>query len=413
MFSLWLKRFIPILKRYYERVRPTYRTWLVAGLLTTVAALNACTSASDLTPTATSGSSETTIATTALTTTATAQSAIQTITTATAQPTISTTSPALSSFSPSPLPAQIPTVTSGPGPTSSPVAATAGASTGCGQAAPIKPGTSEDETIAARPGGSRGSATRYYRLHLSARYKVGEPQAVLLVFHGHGGNARDMEALTGFSKLADGQGFIAVYPQGIKDDDGLPMWASVGPAADYGIDDLNFTNNLLDKLQKDLCVNPARIYATGFSNGGGMSNYLACRLAGRIAAVVPIAGNYFDLPDGGCQPGRTVALLEIHGTADNVIAYNGRPDKDYPGWPLPAIQTYLAEWATRNDCAKGPQTFLDTSEVKGQQWLDCRNNSAVAHYQIKGGGHAYPDTIAGRPSSEVIWSFLARYVVAP
>jgi polyhydroxybutyrate depolymerase len=222
-----------------------------------------------------------------------------------------------------------------------------------------------------------------------------------------------MEASTGFSNLADQQNFTAVYPQGIKDDDGLPMWASVGPAADYGIDDLAFTNNLLDKLQKELCINPNRIYATGFSNGGGMSHYLACKLAGRIAAVVPIAGNYFPLPNGDCQPSRAVALLEIHGTADNVISYNGRPDKDYPGWPLPSMPDYLAGWARRNGCNKGPQTFLDTKEIKGEAWSDCRDNSTVAHYQIKGGGHAYPDSLGGHSSSEVIWSFLFKYVLHP
>jgi polyhydroxybutyrate depolymerase len=233
----------------------------------------------------------------------------------------------------------------------------------------------------------------------------------LLVFHGHGGTAADMETTTNFSSLADQQNFIAVYPQGIKDDDGLPMWASVGPAADYGIDDLTFVNNLLNQIQKQLCVNPTRIYATGFSNGGGMSHYLACRLAGRIAAVAPIAGNYFALPDGGCQPSRAVALLAIHGTADNVIPYNGRPDKDYPGWPLPAIPDYVASWASRNGCSKGPQIFLDTNEIKGEEWSGCRDNATVAHYQFKGGGHSYPDSIAGRPGSEVIWSFLYQHVL--
>jgi len=219
-----------------------------------------------------------------------------------------------------------------------------------------------------------------------------------------------MEAGSGFSTLADQQGFITVYPQGVKDDDGLPMWANVGPAADYGIDDLTFTNDMINKFQKELCVDPSRIYATGFSNGGGMSHYLACRLAGRIAAVVPIAGNYFVLPDGGCQPSRAVALLEIHGTADNVIAYNGRPDKDFPGWPLPSMPNYLAEWAKRNGCTTGPQIFLDTSEVKGEEWAGCRDNSTVAHYQMKGGGHSYPASINGRPGSEVIWSFLYQHV---
>ena len=282
---------------------------------------------------------------------------------------------------------------------------------GCGKIAQIKSGTSVNESIAAAPAGARGSTSRTYRLHLPAKYQENVPQAVLLVFHGHGGTASEMEMSTGFSSLADQQNFIVVYPQGIADDDGLPMWASVGPAADYGIDELTFTNNLLDQLEGELCVNTTSIYATGFSNGGGMSNYLACKLSDRIAGIVPIAGNYFELPDGGCQPHKAVSLLEIHGSADDVNSYNGRPDKDYPGWPLPAIPEYMALWAGRNNCGKGPQTFLDSKEALGEEWTQCRDNSVVAHYKIKGGGHSYPASIGGRPSSEIIWSFLDKHLL--
>ena len=370
---------------------------MVALLLLAILTLNACGSASNLTPTSTVSSTTTTIPpnTTAIPLPAT--------------PIISSTSTETSTSVPALItntPTQIPATTNGAGLASNQPIPT----TGCGKAAPITPGLTENVTIAANPSGARGSATRSYRLHLSAKYKPNESEAILLVFHGHGGSAADMEAGSGFSTLADQQGFITVYPQGVKDDDGLPMWANVGPAADYGIDDLTFTNDMINKFQKELCVDPSRIYATGFSNGGGMSHYLACRLAGRIAAVVPIAGNYFVLPDGGCQPSRAVALLEIHGTADNVIAYNGRPDKDFPGWPLPSMPNYLAEWAKRNGCTTGPQIFLDTSEVKGEEWAGCRDNSTVAHYQMKGGGHSYPASINGRPGSEVIWSFLYQHV---
>lgn len=283
------------------------------------------------------------------------------------------------------------------------------ATSGCGRLPSVKAGTSQAQTIAAYPNLARGNATRSYRLHLPVNYKPDQAYPVLLVFHGHGGDAAGTETQTGFSGLADQQHFIVVYPQGLKDDDNLPMWASVGPAADYGIDELVFISDLLNKLQKELCVNAKRIYATGFSNGGGMSNYLACRLAGRIAAVAPIAGNYFALPDGGCQPMRAVSLLVIHGTADNVIAYNGRADKEYPGWPLPAIPDFLSEWASRDSCAKAAVTFLDTKAVRGQEWTGCKDKTGVVHYQIKGGGHDYPGSIEARPTGEIIWTFFNKY----
>ncbi len=414
MFNFSTRQPIPPGK-LLERFRPACLVLVTLLLVLASLLLNACTSAPGFTPTPTSkpNSSETprAISTTGLqpantpkiTTNSNLNSATTTI------PPAFRTATALTPVNTSPLalPDQNPPTTNSASVASNQLVSGAG----CGQAALIKPGTTETETIGAKPVGARGSATRSYRLHLPSKYSVGEPHAVLLVFHGHGGNAVEMEATTGFSVLADQEGFIAVYPQGLKDDDGLPMWASVGPAADYGIDELTFVNDLLNKLQKELCVNSQRIYATGFSNGGGMSHYLACRLAGRIAAVVPIAGNYFALPDGGCQPSRAVALLEIHGTADDVIPYAGRADKEYPGWPLPSIPDYLAEWAKRNGCSKGPQTFLDTKEAKGEEWTECRDNATVAHYQIKGGGHSYPDTLGGSPGKEVIWSFLYKHTL--
>ncbi|HJT57677.1 MAG TPA: PHB depolymerase family esterase [Ktedonobacteraceae bacterium] len=280
--------------------------------------------------------------------------------------------------------------------------------TGCGKVSPIAPGTSVDVTIEAHPRQAEGYTTRSYRVHVPTGYITDHPVPVLLIFHGHGGNAAGMESTTGFSKLADQQNFIAVYPQGLPDGPGgVPFWASIGPY-DYGIDDALFVSDVLNELQTEFCIDAHRIYVTGFSNGGGMSAYLACTLGKRIAAFAPVSGNFYAIP-GGCQPGRPVPLLEIHGTADPILPYNGIPTTKNPRWPLPSIPDWLHDWAMRDGCTTGPTVFLRTPGAVGERWSNCQGNSTIVHYRMIGEGHSWPKMIGNRLGTATIWDFLRGY----
>lgn len=276
--------------------------------------------------------------------------------------------------------------------------------TGCGKASPIALGSSVNVTIPVNPAVSEGYRTRVYRVHVPLRYDRNSPRAVVLVFHGYTGSAAGMETSTGFSRLADQQNFFAVYPQGLANAaTGKAFWASAGPI-DFGVDDVLFVSNILDDLQSKFCIDSHRIFATGFSNGGGMSWLLSCRFAGRIAAFAPVSGNFYALP-GGCRPGRPVAILDFHGTRDPLLPYNGIPISEEPAWPLPSIAQWLSDWASRNGCTRGPVIFLQESRVTGEQWSGCSRNASVVHYRVNGGGHAWPPTIDGRSGAEVIWNF--------
>jgi len=287
-------------------------------------------------------------------------------------------------------------------------------SAGCTRTFSIATGISVNMTIPADPADSNGSSTRMYRVHIPTAYQSTQRLPVILAFHGHGGNATSEESSTGFSQFADQQHFIAVYPQGLPDsnDGGIPFWASAGPI-DYGIDESHFVSNMLDDLQQRFCIDPQRIYATGMSNGGGMTNYLACRLAGRIAAFAPVAGNYYALP-GGCHPNRPVPILEVHGTADTVVPYNGIPASESPSWPLPSVPQWLQEWATRDGCSTGPTIFLRIPQsVTAEQWTNCQGGVTVIHYRMENGGHSWPQTLGTHPITEVMWQFFQQYPLPP
>jgi polyhydroxybutyrate depolymerase len=219
------------------------------------------------------------------------------------------------------------------------------------------------------------------------------------------------------SLLADQQGFIAVYPQGVVGPDGRTGWAT-GLRGRPKVNDVLFVSDLLNHLQSILCIDPLRIYATGFSNGGGMTNVLACTLAGRLAAFAPVSGSYPPYP-GGCHPVRPVPLLEFHGTADPIVPYNGSGSRQ-----LPPILAWLQGWATRDGCTTGPTVFYTQGNVTGLEWTHCQGNATVVNFRIQGEGHTWPSVrfhvsfnMSGGPTgttkalsvSALIWSFFQQH----
>jgi polyhydroxybutyrate depolymerase len=276
---------------------------------------------------------------------------------------------------------------------------------GCGKVAPAAPGTSVDQTI------SSGNIQRQYRLHVPVGYDPQHPTPLVLNIHGHGGTASWQERNTNYSALADQQHFLVVYPQGTLGSDSKTGWATGGKVTPR-VNDVLFFSDLLTALQQQLCVDAHRIYATGMSNGGGMTNLLACQMAGRIAAVAPVAAAIYRIV-GGCHPTRPIPYLEFHGTSDPLVYYNGGPA---PGF-LPVMQT-MQEWAERDGCTSGPATFFQKADVTGFQWTGCRGGAIVEHYRIQGGGHAWPDATMPSPNGVVThtisattagWQFFQQY----
>ncbi len=251
------------------------------------------------------------------------------------------------------------------------------ASAGCGKLSSFVPGTSFNQKITSE------GIVRSYLLHIPLHYNAIRPYPLVLNFHGHSSTSLQQERRTGFSTLADQSGSIVVYPQGAIGPDHLTGW-DTGPLWDPKVNDVLFVSDLLNQLQTELCIDPTRIYATGFSNGGGMTNKLACDLSGRIAAFVSVAGSYPPLP-GGCHPSRAVSILEIHGTGDPVVPYNGLPSKNYP-----PIDQWLQQWATRNECTRRPIISVNAKNIMGEEWVGCQDNAELIHYRIQRMGHTWP-----------------------
>lgn len=283
--------------------------------------------------------------------------------------------------------------------------------TGCNRPPLIRPGMTVMLKLPANPATADGHTTRSFLLYIPTAYNPAQQLSLLLIFHGAESSAAHVELDTDFSRLAEEYRFIAVYPQGLPHAvSGTPFWAIAGPKDPFasGINDLLFVSNLLNDLQRTLCVDAHRIYATGFSNGGGMAAYLACTLARRIAAVAPISATLAPVP-GGCHPARPVPLLSFHGTADEELPYKGGPPSEIIPWPVAAVPAWLQDWATRNGCTSGPTVFLRQPNVTGEQWAGCQDNATVVHYRIENGRHAMPPPIGGVPAMEVVWRFFQEH----
>jgi polyhydroxybutyrate depolymerase len=276
--------------------------------------------------------------------------------------------------------------------------------TGCGKRPPTPPGSSANEMLRS------GGLLRYYRLHVPTGYRPTRYTPLVFSFHGHNSDMMAQERLTGFSTLANQQGFLVAYPQGTVGPDGETGWAT-GPRKDPTVNDVHFVSDLLTHLQSTLCVDPQRVYATGFSNGGAMTAMLACTMAGRMAAFASVSGSYYPLA-GGCHPSRPAPIFEMHGTADTTVPYNGDA-----ALRLPPIADWLADWAQRDGCASQPVPFFQLGNTTAERWSDCQGDAMIIHYRIEGGKHDWPQTISAPGSSlklsttGLIWSFLQEHLL--
>ncbi len=236
---------------------------------------------------------------------------------------------------------------------------------------------------------------RTYLIHVPATAPAGG-FPVILVFHGGGGQATGVIRLTRLDPLADRRGFLAVYPNGIG-----RHWNDGRSTIRNKSDDVRFVDVILDDLARRYPVDPARIYATGISNGAMFTERLGCERSGRFAAIAPVSGTLPADMAPSCRPAQPVSVLQIGGTADPIMPFNGGAVADFGGWGegglVLSVPDTVERWALADGCAPpAPPVALppikpaDGTSVTQQIFAPCRSGKQVVVLTINGGGHTWP-----------------------
>ena len=256
------------------------------------------------------------------------------------------------------------------------------------------------------------SLQRNYIVYVPASYNSANPMPLVISFHGYGSNATNNFNASDFNGIADTAGFIVVYPQGALRQ-GSTHWNVGGWVFGSTVDDLGFTDALIDTVSSNYSVDSNRIYSVGISNGGYMSILLACQLSHRIAAVAAIAGSMTFQTFNACNPQHPTPLMQIHGTADGFVPYNGNIF-----WTK-SINAVLQYWSSYNNCCSAATTInlpdlntTDSSTVEYSIYNGGDNGTTVEHYKVVGGGHTWPGLGSGNMdihASKEIWKFFNKY----
>ncbi|MBL8740190.1 MAG: hydrolase [Myxococcales bacterium] len=222
-----------------------------------------------------------------------------------------------------------------------------------------------------------GGEARRVLLHVPPGLAPDAATPLVVVMHGFTESPEDIRAITHFDEVADERGFIVAYPEGKSG-----SWnggTCCGLSELMGEPDVTFVSAVIDDVSASHCVDPTRVHAAGFSNGGFMAHRLACELSDRIASIGVVAGQE---SLESCTPARPVAVLQIHGTSDPVVPFGGNPFLGYP-----TTESTVTGWIERDQCEGEETSTYDADGVSCVARQTCAASAAVELCTVDGGGH--------------------------
>jgi len=254
-----------------------------------------------------------------------------------------------------------------------------------------------------------GGQPRTYLVHLPPGIRRRHPVAMVLVLHGATQSPESAERMSGMSRKADAEGFIAVYPRGTGR---LPTWNAggcCGAAMENRVDDTGFLREMIEALEREYPVDARRVYATGISNGAMMSYRLGCELADKVAGIAPVEGAM----DVECQPSAPVSAIIFHGTADRLVPYDGGTTPFQMGSKRTDLSVAGAVnfWVKQDTCSPVPRKKTN-AEARVDVYSRCAAGTAVELYTIEGGRHMWPGVPPSGnhvPATDLIWSFFQAH----
>ncbi len=269
---------------------------------------------------------------------------------------------------------------------------------------------------------------RTYRMFLPSDLRSA-PVPVVIALHGAVQSAKEFESDLGMNRIASREKFAVVYPVGLNRvwDDSRPAAIRLQFLAQPG-DDVAFLTALTRTLVNEGIADPGRVYLTGLSMGGFMTERMACEQAELFAAIAVIGATVPKKYRQTCKPGRAIPALLMHGTADPISSWYGVV---MPGAELLSVNESAQFYADLAGCMAAADNALPNlgparaSTVTVRRWSICRGSAAVMLYRIQGGGHLPPSFDPGRgetlvatllgershaiDAAEEIWNFFRQF----
>jgi polyhydroxybutyrate depolymerase len=244
-----------------------------------------------------------------------------------------------------------------------------------------------------------GGTTRSYILHVPTAVTGQTPVPLVLDFHPILADDSYEAANSGYKALADQEGFVVAFPDGIDN-----AW-NIGPCCTMSrtVDDLGFARALVTKIEGGGCIDPKRVYAVGYSMGGGMSHYLGCNAADVFAAIAPAAFDLLEESEEPCHPARPITEISFRGTADPIVPYAGGASNPPNGLDVTihflGAEGTFQKWAQLDGCTGSPSA-ADSNGCS--TYSQCKDGVEVTLCTTQGGGH-----VTGNP--QIGWSMLKSH----
>jgi polyhydroxybutyrate depolymerase len=281
-----------------------------------------------------------------------------------------------------------------------------------------------------------GETTRTYRIYTPSDFTQRNNYPLVFVFHGGGGNGKHMEEVTRFSELAESEKFIAIYPDGEKQESGWlrnndlgRTWNAVhccGFAHQNKSDDITFVKQIIADVTEKFTIDTTKIFATGFSNGGMFVYKLATEMEPTFAKIAVVGGSIggqeslSDTKKTIKHPSEPISTLIIHGMQDqNVKYWGGESEGVEKGRIDISVSDATQFWRLANGCNTDPIVQNYSKTISKVEYSQCVGNTSLLVYSLVEQGHAWPGSeetnsyllgITDRPSKEldatkIIWDF--------
>jgi polyhydroxybutyrate depolymerase len=218
---------------------------------------------------------------------------------------------------------------------------------------------------------------RPLHLHVPGGYDAAAKAPLVVLLHGYTSSGAEQEDYFQLTAESDRRGFLYATPDGTVDRENNRFWNATPACCDFygtGVDDSRYLRRLLDTVAAKYPVDPARVYFVGHSNGGFMALRMACEHADRVTAVVSLAGAATADP-AACRPVRPVSVLQIHGTSDRTIHYEGASSPR----PYPSAKGTVDMWRALDGCADKPDTSAPPIDLESV--LDGPETTVTAYHE--------------------------------